>query len=104
MSEPAQTPLARDACIASNERQGVRARSPQAAHGFPQTNVGRCWRYRAERRLLLLEKGAIDPREKEATGVIHRGVEWFLGLFRWFAWPFLVLVMLEQPPVLFKLV
>jgi hypothetical protein len=30
-------------------------------------------------------------------------VEWFLGLFRWFAWPFLVLVMLEQPPVLFKL-
>ena len=53
--------------------------------------------------LTVTEDGAIDPREKEATGVIHWGVEWFLGLFRWFAWPFLVLVMLEQPPVLFKL-
>jgi len=30
-------------------------------------------------------------------------VEWFLDLFRWFAWPFLVLVMLEQPAVMFDL-
>ena len=35
--------------------------------------------------------------------MIRRSVEWFLGLFRWLAKPFLILVMLEQPPVLFKL-
>jgi len=47
--------------------------------------------------------GAISRRERGANGVINRGVEWFLGFFRWLAWPFLVLTMLEQPPVLFKL-
>jgi len=46
--------------------------------------------------------GAIGRRER-VNGVITRGVEWFLGLFRWFAWPFLVMVMLEQPPVMFDL-
>jgi len=30
-------------------------------------------------------------------------LEWFLRLFRWLAGPFLLLTMLEQPPVLFKL-
>jgi len=48
--------------------------------------------------------GTISPRGKGANGVIHRGLEWFLGLFRWLAWPFLVLTMLERPPVLFKLI
>ena len=48
--------------------------------------------------------GAISPRDKGVSRVIHRGVEWFLGLFRWLARPFLILVMLEQPPVLFKLI
>jgi len=47
--------------------------------------------------------GAISRRETGVNGVINRGVEWFLGFFRWLAWPFLVLTMLEQPPVLFKL-
>jgi hypothetical protein len=42
--------------------------------------------------------------EERRSRVIQRGVEWFLGLFRWLAWPFLVLTMLEQPPVLFKLI
>jgi hypothetical protein len=30
-------------------------------------------------------------------------LEWLLGLFRWLARPLLLLTMLEQPPVLFKL-
>jgi hypothetical protein len=30
-------------------------------------------------------------------------LEWFLRLFRWLAGPLLLLTMLEQPPVLFKL-
>ena len=46
---------------------------------------------------------AISQRDKGVTGALHRGVEWVLGFFRWLAWPFLVLTMLEQPPVLFKL-
>ena len=48
--------------------------------------------------------GATSPQDKGVTRVIHRGVEWLLGLVRWIAWPFLVLAMLEQPPVLFKLI
>jgi hypothetical protein len=31
-------------------------------------------------------------------------VEWFLKLFRWFARPFLVLVMLEQPAAYLDLI
>src|SRR2546425_10983982 len=75
----------------------------QAAGAFPQTNAERRWRYRSERRLLVGERHD-QSAGKEASGGIHRGVEWVLGLFRWLAWPFLVLVMLEQPPVLFKLI
>lgn len=30
-------------------------------------------------------------------------LEWLLSLFRWLAWPFLVLTMMEQPAVLFDL-
>jgi hypothetical protein len=35
--------------------------------------------------------------------VAYRWMNWFLGLFSWLARPFLVLVMLEQPAVIFDI-
>ena len=82
---------------------GSLSRSPQPAAPFSTNERGWTLAISGRRVLTGRVNGAISRRETGVNGVINRGVEWFLGFFRWLAWPFLVLTMLEQPPVLFKL-